>query len=210
VCLDCDDDSLPPVLEQAEKPNRRDLDAYFRVAWDNNFFYVLLDAFDDAILELGSIEGKCAGEGGGQCEDGLSVIFDGRNDRGDYGNDNSRVFAGLSGHTSTPKQGAPPPGTFGVSSTPVGNACYRIEARFPWNYIVFTNGGGTALDHFPPAPNQLYGFDIGVNDWDPSLGTGAFERQSEVFWIAPSKNYSFNSEGIGTMKLSAEADAGPP
>lgn len=210
VCIDCKDDALPAVLEQAEKPNTRDLQAYFRVAWDKNFFYVLLDAFDDAPFAEGSVEGNCAG--GGQCEDSVSVFFDGRGDGGgSYGNDNSRVFAGLSQRFHAPSQGQPASSDVSVSSTLVGNACYRIEARFRWSYVVFNTGGGTAPGQFPPAANQSYGFDISVNDWDPSLSSGQFERQSEVFWIAPGKNYGFNSTGIGSMTLSGgEADAGAP
>jgi hypothetical protein len=200
LCIGCSDTALPAVLEEAEKPSRRDLDAYFRVAWDRNFFYVLLDAFDNFPFSMGKVEGNCKGA---SCEDAVSVFLDGRDDRGaGYGDDNSRVFAGLSGRFDAPSQGQPSSDDVTVVSTPVGLSCYRIEARFGWPYITATKGGAEAIGHFPPAAGQSYGFDIGVNDWDPSLATGELQRQSQVFWLSPGESYGFSPAGIGSMTLS--------
>lgn len=210
-CDDCQENAIPPVLIDGQVPARVDLDARFRVAWDNAFLYVLLDVYDEHLFSEGNPNPNCHG---GACEDGLAVYLDGRNDRvGGYGSDNSRTFIGVSGRIAAPAQEQPSSAKVGAAVTPVGGACYRIEARFDWAHVTAANGGGDVAGHFPPLIGQSYGFDVAVNDWDPGLSEGSIERQSQLFWIFPGKTHSFDPSHIGTMILSggpgAPTDAGP-
>ena len=209
LCLDCErDDLLPLITNETTLPASRDLDAYFRTAWDGDFFYVLGEVFDNHLFDDGVPDGNC---GGGACEDGFSVFFDGlNNDNPDsFENDDHRVFLGLSERIHAPAQGQP--GSAAAMRTArVGAACYRVEAQFDWKYITGILGGGDAPGQFPPLAGQDYGFDISINDWDPAVSDPAqIERQSQVFWVFPGDRYRFNAAGYGTMRLSGGPAAVP-
>ena len=63
TCNNCFDDALPDVTAKNEVPSRRDLEAFFRVAWDNDFLYVLGDVFDSQPFAEGNTlnDGRCQG-----------------------------------------------------------------------------------------------------------------------------------------------------
>ncbi|HWO12316.1 MAG TPA: sugar-binding protein, partial [Polyangiaceae bacterium] len=187
ACTNCFDNTMPEVTARNEVPSRRDLDAYFRVAWDNDFLYVLGDVFDSTLFQGGDVlsqaDGRC--QGGALCEDAFTVFIDGHNNRtvqSGYGNDDKRVFLSLSGKK------------FRVSGQPIGSgevdlkvtqhapACYRIEAQYVWSYVVDVQGGQTLPGLFPPEPGFEYGFDLSINDWDLSVSDNTPQRETELFW----------------------------
>lgn len=214
VCTDCaEDNNTPPITADSTRPPLADLDARFRVAWNGDFFYIFLEAFDDHPFDAG-VPGSTRCQHGAECEDALQVFFDGRNDRllndQGYGFDNSRLFLGLSNRFAAPAQGPPQLGDVEIVTQRQGSRCYRLEAKIDWVYIAATRGGGTAEGQFPPKAGQSYGFDIAINDWDPAISDATrLERQSQIFWVDPGPNYFNKPTGIGPMTLSGGLDAGP-
>jgi len=213
VCANCRDDLTEQISADSSVPPRADLDARFRVAWDEDKLYVLVEAFDNQLYEPGVLGGRCNPETVASCEDAVQVFFLGKEDRTHgYFNDNQRVFLGLSGRVSAPGQGQPNTmaGDVEIKTEPQGNLCYRIEAQVDWAYITNTrNNPGSAQGHFPPAANQSYGFDIAVTDWDaPISDPNGIQRQSQVFWSEPGAEFATKPDGIGTMTLRDGADAG--
>lgn len=210
LCPNCNDQQTPPISADSSIPRKTDLDAYWRVAWDGDFFYLFVEAFDDHLYDAG-VAGSNKCQFGAECEDSVQVFFDGLDNRASnpsagYGNDDHRVFLGLSQRFSAPAQGQPQPEDVAVRTKRQSNFCYRIEAQFDWKYITGTKGGGSAPNKFPPAANQTYGFDISVNDWDPPISdANGIERQSQVFWVNPGQEYANKTIGFGPMKL-----IGPP
>jgi hypothetical protein len=216
TCVDCSDNVLPfQPSAQNEAPPGSDLSAYFRVAWDGDFFYVLAEAFDDSVFNQGSsLGGGCETNTNGNyvpgpvCEDAFAMYFDGLQDGGSYGNTDHRIFLGTSEVSFAPAQGQPPENTVGVRLLPsVGPRCYRMEAQFDWTMLV-SNQGQPVAGKFPPAAGQTYGFDIAVNDWDPSISDASrVERQSQLFW-APRASQSKLDEsiaGVGSIVLTDHA-----
>jgi hypothetical protein len=200
---DCTDDALPEITAVAELPPRRDLDAYFRVAWSPDFFYVLGDVYDDALFANGAgvDDGRC--QNGALCEDALTVFFDGKNDRAQQGDgyqfDDPRVFLGLAGQAYR-VSGFLESGD--VDLKPVQNgACYRIEAQIAWTMIVGVQANAVVEGQFPPATGQNYGFDISVNDWDPGVSDQTERRESHLFWVNPGPQYHRRTAGFGAMTL---------
>jgi hypothetical protein len=223
TCVDCGDDgAMFQPSAQNEAPIGTDLTAYFRVAWDGDFFYVLAEAFDDHVFNEGSTveNGGCNTNGdyvpGPACEDGFTVYFDGRQDGGNYGNEDRRITLGTSGAFFAPAQGQPPDGTVGMLVLPsVGPRCYRMEAQFKWTTLV-SNQSQPVAGKFPPAADQTYGFDIAVSDWDPPVSdASSVERQSQLFYTprAAQSQLHPSIEGVGTIVLrdhSAGGDATTP
>lgn len=210
---DCNDDTLPEVIAVAEVPPRRDLDAYFRVAWSPDFFYVLGDVYDDTLLSTGAAidDGRC--QNGALCEDAITVFFDGLNNRaiqGDgYAFDDPRVFLGLGG-LAYRVSGSLAPGDVDLKPTRIGAACYRIEAQIAWTLIVGTQPNNVIPGQFPPATGQNYGFDVSVNDWDPSNSDQTPRRESHLFWVNPGPKYHNKTAGFGAMTLVDQVSAAPP
>lgn len=211
TCVECVDSGMPfQPSAQNEAPPGSDLGAYFRAAWDGDFFYVLAEAFDDHVFNQGSSvdNGSCRSNGdyvpGPQCEDAFAVYFDGLQDGGDYGNTDHRILLGASSVAFAPSQGQPPEGSVVMRVLPSnGPLCYRIEAQFEWKRLV-SNQGQPVANKFPPAAGQTYGFDIAVSDWDSSLSDAStFERQSQLFWTAraPQTNLHPSIVGVGSIVL---------
>lgn len=221
TCVDCrDGQTVFEPIAQNEAPPRTDLNAYFRVAWDGNFFYVLAEAFDDNVFKAGSTidNGGCRTNGdyvpGPVCEDAFAVYFDGAPEPGGNIGDNDvhRIFLGTSGEAFLPSQGQPPRGTIGLRVVQPGPHCYRMEAQLPWTLLV-SNQGQPVAGKFPPAPEQTYGFDIAVSDWDESLSdASSFERQSQLFWNerAPRSLLHPSILGVGSIILEDHANGQTP
>jgi hypothetical protein len=207
VCSNCADQQTEPVSADGSIPPRKDLDARFRVAWDDNKFYLLVEAFDDHLYDTGVMGGKC--QHPADCEDAVQVFFLGRNDRvRGYNFGNERVFLGLSERFGAPGQGQPELGDVDIQVGRQGNLCYRIEAQVSWAYITATKGGAQAPEFFPPQVGRQYGFDIALNDWDPNISDPSkIQRQSQIFWLSPGPNIELTA-GIGTMTLLGSGDAG--
>jgi hypothetical protein len=208
VCSNCKDEQTELVSADSSVPPRSDLDARFRVAWDADKLYVLVEAFDNQLFSAGASGGRC--QHPAECEDAVQLFLLGRDDRShDYFNDNQRVFLGLSGRSGAPGQGQPAASDVEIVPEVQGSFCYRIEAQIDWAYTTFTKNNGSAPGHFPPAPNQSYGFDIAVTDWDaPISDANAIQRQSQIFWSDPGTDL-VKTEGIDTMTLIGGGDAGP-
>jgi cellulose/xylan binding protein with CBM9 domain len=210
TCDNCVDDALPPVIAQNEVPSRRDLDAWFRVAWDQNFFYVLGDVYDSGLFTEGaSLMGQC--QNGAPCEDGLQIFVDGRNDRASspqYSNTDLRLFLGTS-EKALRISGTPPnsssPGDLDFKATLHGAACYRIEAKISWAFIVVPSNLQPIPNLFPPAVGQEYGFDLAVNDWRPGAPDETARRESQLFWVSPAPDYRQSTAGLGPMRLAEGA-----
>lgn len=214
TCPNCVSDNFPSIIAQNEAPPKTDLDAYVRVAWDGDFFYMLGEAFDNSIFHdgLGLDLGQC--QNGAPCEDAFRVFFDGRNDRatgGVSGNDDFNVFMGFSGKAFRPSGAPVSNNEVQFTRTLQSGSCYRIEAQVSWSYIVSLQGLQEIPGVFPPRSGQQYGFDVSVNDWDPPVSGGTEERQSQLFYVNPQNNYHQSSAGFIPMVLSggSGADAGP-
>ena len=220
TCDNCFDTALPDVTAKNEVPSRRDLDAYFRVAWDNDFLYILGDVYDNQLFSEGETieDGRC--QGGALCEDAFTVFIDGPNNRSvqpSYGNDDKRVFLATGGE-DTPDlkrkafrvSGAPiQAGQVDLKATAHAPACYRLEARFAWSYIVDAQPGQTFENLFPPQPGFEYGFDISINDWERSVSDATPQRESQLFWVSPGADYQNSTSGFGPMRL-VETASPPP
>lgn len=200
VCSNCEDQYTELISADSSIPPVDDLDARFRVAWDGNKFYLLVEAFDNQLFDAGVTGGRCQHQA--ECEDGVQVFFAGNEDRGHgYFNDNQRVFLGLSSQIGAPSQAQPEGTDVELRIERQGNLCYRIEAQVDWRYITSVDHVD-ATGHFPPAAGQSYGFDIAVNDWDAPISDAAgIQRQSQLFWLDPGPNYDDTPDGIGTMTL---------
>jgi hypothetical protein len=210
TCENCFDDALPDVTAKNEVPSRRDLDAYFRVSWDNDFLYVLGDVFDSQLFFDGQSLGDGRCQNGALCEDAFTVFVDGHNNRSvqpSYGNDDKRVFLSL-GNKSFRVSGAPiKAGEVDLKATAHAAACYRIEGQFAWSYLVDVQNGQTLAGLFPPEPGFEYGFDMSINDWDRSVASDTPQRESQLFWVSPGDDYQHVTSGFGPMRL---VDAVPP
>jgi hypothetical protein len=218
ICVECNDSVLTfQPSAQNEAPPGSDLSAYFRVAWDANFFYVLAEGFDDHVFHRGSTveNGGCQTSSDGNnvpgptCEDAFAVYFDGlQNGQNISSNEVHRVFLGTSGTSFAPAQGQPGNAVGMRVLTPPGPHCYRMEAQFDWKYLV-SNQGQPVPGKFPPAEDQTYGFDIAVSDWDPSVSDESrFERQSQLFWSPRAQQSELHPSvaGIGTIILEDSSD----
>jgi len=207
TCNNCRDQQTPAISADATVPPREDLDARFRVAWDADKFYVLVEAFDNQPY-AGGMEGNGCQQAA-NCEDAVQVFFAGRQATHNYFNDNQRLMLGLSEGIGAPGQGLPPAGDVEIKTERQGNLCYRIEAQIDWGYITSVKNLSPDPAHFPAAPNNTYGFDIALNDWDaPISDPNAIQRQSQIFWLDPGPNYAEKPDQIGTMQLLGGSDAG--
>jgi hypothetical protein len=215
TCDNCIDTALPDVAAKNEVPPRSDLDAYFRVAWDENFFYMLGDVYDRNPLSNGA-EGGGICQGGALCEDAFTLFFDGRNNRNQpggesYNIDDPRIFVSL-GNRSYWVSGPPvaPPHVDLKAVTTHGPYCYRLEAQVSWTLIVGIQGNADAFpDQFPPKPGNQYGFDISVNDWDPGVSVDTESRESQLFWVNPGAGYHEVTTGFGAMTLVEQVSPEP-
>jgi cellulose/xylan binding protein with CBM9 domain len=209
TCEKCFDNAFPDVIGKAVVPPRSDLEAYFRVAWNQDFFYLLGDVFDKTLFSEGaSVGGQC--QNGAPCEDGLTLFIDGHNNRATsagYGNDDLRIFLGTSDTSHRVSNAQVQPQQLDFKTTVVGAACYRIEAKVSWAYIVATQNNTPIANLFPPAVGQEYGFDLSVNDWDLSASDETPQRESQLFWVSPVENYHQETSGFGPMRLGEAATA---
>jgi hypothetical protein len=206
VCANCVDQVTPPVTADGTVPPRDDLDARFRVAWDADKLYLLVEAFDNQVYSTGAPGDRCQHA---ECEDAVQVILLGRGNRAEgYYNDNKRIFLGSSQRFSAPSQQQPVSSDVELKVGRTGDFCYRIEAQVDWAFITLAQNG-TVPGHFPPAPGQSYGFDIALNDWDaPVSDPAGIQRQSQIFWQDPGPGYAMVPADIGTMTLLGGSDAG--
>jgi hypothetical protein len=205
TCDNCFDDALPDVIAKNEVPLRSDLEAYFRVAWDEDFFYLLADVYDGALIANGADNDNGQCQNGALCEDAMTVFFDGRNNRHvspGYGIDDSRVFLGLGNKVFRVSNALPAARDVDLKATVHDAACYRIEAQFSWTFVVGVQGNAAELvGQFPPAINQEYGFDVSVNDWDPGVSDPTPKRESQLFWVSPGAEYQHVTSGFGPIRL---------
>jgi hypothetical protein len=209
TCDNCVDQSLPEVTASSVVPARGDLEAYFRVAWNDGFFYLLGDVFDANLISDGPVAGQC--QNGSLCEDAFAVLFDGRNNRAEQPSpniDDLYVFIGTGGNAYRISNRVPEPGELDFKATPNGAACYRIEAQFSWAYVTGAQNGQAIAGQFPPVIGQHYGFDVAVNDWDPGVSDPAPQRESQLFWVNPQDGYQQNTSNFGPMLLTAGVAGG--
>jgi hypothetical protein len=212
TCEDCVDTSLPTVALPNVVPARKDLDAYFRVAWDEAFFYLLGDVHDTSVVADGEQrDGNCQGAAAALCEDSFSVLVDGHNDRLEQPTpqaDDLYLFLGLGSKAFRYSQRPVAEADMSFIATPHGAACYRIEARFTWAYMTGLQGG-LPEPEFAPAVGKQYGFDVAVNDWDPGISDPGPQRESQLFWVSPGNGFQQNTTNFGAMTLTEGITSGP-
>jgi cellulose/xylan binding protein with CBM9 domain len=210
ACANCGGDKDPGTDQRptsaSSTPLASDLSGYFRLSWDTSNLYVFAEAFDDQPISSGNYKS----------EDGLVMMFDGLNDRasdGDFGNDDERVYIGLSkSHEglTRPLQ----PGQLVLEAKANGLFCYRIEAQLSWRYIVGFDEQNSQ-GQLPPAIGKNYGFDISFNDWDRAPGgaePAVNEHQHQIFWVDPGDAWWRLAQGYGGITLVSDgsSDAGAP
>lgn len=207
-CENCDDPTTPAIVNQNTQPLRSDLDAYYRLAWDRDFLYLLGEVYDDHLFAQGeSLVGQLEGcNEGAECEDSLMLLLDGRNNPGTYSSDDHRIYFGLSQSMAFPSQGEAKDSDVSVFARANGGSCFLIEARVRWTYLVAANNGQSIDGLLPPANGQAYGFDVAVSDVDPSPTVAdAMERQSLLFWKSPGEaDYRFKTTGFGRVELAGD------
>lgn len=213
TCPNCTNDNFPTIIAQNEAPSKADLDAYVRVAWDSDFFYLLGEAFDNSVFHDGASLGLGQCQNGAPCEDAFRVFFDGRNNREvntNKENDDFDVFLGTSGQAFRPSGAPVSRSEVDLTRTFLSASCYRIEAQISWSYIVSLQGLQEIPGVFPPKSGQSYGFDVSINDWDTAVSDATIrQRQSQLFYVNPGDLYHQKPVGYIQMVLSGGEDAGP-
>lgn len=205
VCSEagCADPEFAPISAFATPPLRKDLDAYFRVAWDASFLYLVVEAFDDDIyIDPGTrADEKC--QSPADCEESMTLFFDGFDERtpgGSYGASGRRIFLGLQNGLFS-RNDDPEADEVGIAGQMNGPACYRIEAQVQWQFLVAQ--GNPPPGQFPPAVGNTYGFDLSVSDWDTDKLSEPerVRRQSQVFWVNPGPEYRGTMGGFQELRL---------
>jgi hypothetical protein len=178
------------ILYQSASP--ADLTAAFRVAWDANALYVFAQVRDDQI-----VAGNATNL---EQQDGIELLTDGDlNDlTPNYGPDVHHLFVGAIAKNVLERNQTLPSGYVELSVRPE-QKCYFVEMRLRWFYLM-------GLIMYTPVPGDRHGFTIAVNDWDvaPGAEAGAAERQTQLFWTVPGKNYDYETTGFGIVTLGNE------
>jgi cellulose/xylan binding protein with CBM9 domain/pectate lyase-like protein/parallel beta helix pectate lyase-like protein len=169
--------SLPlgQVCPTCITPVASDLAANVRVGWDNTYLYALVEVSDNSVeVDVTAQIYE---------NDGIEVMIDGLRDRTTtYGSDDHQIFVQADGLTAaaghTPGDGK----IIAAARQRIGG--YTLEVAIRWDFI-----GGN-----PPVGNQLYGFDVAVNDRDNGV------RVNQLFWkYAP--NHWQDTSGFGDLGL---------
>ncbi len=162
---------------QGNISNDDDLSATFKLVWDNDYFYVLGEITDDALVN---------DNGAVYQDDAVEIYFD-------FGNDKATAYANNDFQFTfrwednainvSPAQNSSAGVDFAMESSSTG---YVFELRMPWNTL-----GGT------PEVGQLHGFDFQLNDDDNG---GA--RDGKLSWNAATDDAWENPSIFGTVILS--------
>ena len=184
-----------PILN--EVPDADDLTAVFGAAWDDGGLYVAATVRDDQIAVWPNPPSSPVTE----TQDGIELFVDGilPDANPDYSPDVHHLFMdaiALPPNNVSERNQQLQAGDVVVASTVVAR-CYYIEARLSWSYVM-----GRAP--YTPKGGDVHGFTIAVNDWDlpprPDADTRPV-RQTQLFWVVPGPNYSYQTTGFGTLTL---------
>jgi gliding motility-associated-like protein len=154
-----------------------DLDATYKIAFDTDNLYILVNVTDDDV----------SNDGGNYWEnDGVEIYIDMGNDKqGTYGADDYQYTFNF-GESPT-IYGTNNNNTGVVYNTGTTADGYLLEVSFPW----------TTLGVGMPAEDDLIGFDIIINDDDAGGG-----RDHRLAWNDGSYNAFSNPSLFGTQKFS--------
>ncbi|MFN3404255.1 MAG: sugar-binding protein [Cytophagaceae bacterium] len=153
-----------------------DLSATYKMTYDANNLYVLVDVNDEDLRNDG---------GDPWDNDGVELFIDKGNDKNPTYGANDFQFAFVYNNTSVVeyKHNA----TAGVTyANAVKTGGYAMEIRIPWSTI-----GGA------PVPGEQIGFDVHVNDDD-----GGGTRDSKIAWNDANDNAYHSPAAFGTIKIS--------
>lgn len=203
VCVTCMNQApIPPVANPAP-PDKADLQAWFRTAWDDFYLYVLVEVRDDDLVDVARVppNDMVGMLGNSGYEDAVELLVSGDHSKGNYGGDDKQLFFGLDGALGTyqnkPDPGPPPDALFRVTK---GRGCYTLELRLTLHYVA-------PNPPLKPEVGQVLGFTASVNDWDFVSADGGrlSQKQSHLFSSDPRNNYWILTDGFATLTL-----AGPP
>jgi hypothetical protein len=174
-----------------EPADSTDLNATFRVAWDEAALYVFAQVHDDQIVawEASNLERQ----------DGVELLLNGDlNDvNNQYSPDVHHLFVGAlaPANANVVERNQQLQAGDTRAATQVAARCYSVEMSLSWPYVM------GRVPHTPVA-GELHGFTIAVNDWDsPPLTSDPPVRQTQYFWVVPGKNYSYETTGFGVVTL---------
>jgi hypothetical protein len=190
-CADCKPQPPIPDVVDSSPPPADDLTAAFRLGWDAEFLYVLVEARDDDLVN-GAAPVDAGALGAGVKQDAAELVFNADLVPGGIGTDDRQLFYGLDGSVEWPNQTAVPslPSKHEVR---IADTCYVIEVRIAWLYL--NAGSRSTMD-----ADEEIGFLVAINDWDRAQA-GEAQRQSHLFSKNPGDGYWYTTDGYGRIHL---------
>jgi hypothetical protein len=196
---------MDQVTDRFTVPLPDDLSARFRVAWDDNFLYVLAEVHDKDIVVAAPPQADAGGElPRALREDAVELMLNGDGppspDAGyiGYSSKAFQIFFGVDGTAEVMNQGSPIDMMNGnYFAVGMGTKCYAVEIKLTWSYLT----GGTH--------GNAIGFTAAVDDWD-SVQTAQndggdasliLKRQSHLFSNDPRDQYWNYTSGFGSLTL---------
>lgn len=151
-----------------------DLSAWFRVLWDEESLYFLIEVLDDILSSTSTVD---------FLQDGIEIYFDGNNSKSKfYGEDEFQLRSVIDGDTMYVDIGAEFKGIhIGKQITSEG---YMLEAAIPWQNL------NTRV-----MEGQFVGLDIHINDSDSET------RNGKIAWYCTKDNAYQSPAHFGTLKL---------
>jgi hypothetical protein len=192
-CTSCSPQPPIPNVVDPSRPPAEDLTAAFRLGWDANFLYVLVEARDDDLVDdAAPVDAGALGTGVKQ--DSVELVFNADLVPGGIGTDDRQLFYALDGSVEWPNQVAvpTPPSKHAVRAS---GTCYAVEIRIAWPYL-------TANSRSTMGADDELGFVAAVNDWD-RVPAGEAQRQSHLFSKDPGDGYWYTTDGYGRIHLAA-------
>jgi hypothetical protein len=199
ICRGCTPQfPLPKVVDPALPRTTEDLDAWFRMAWDDDSLYAVFEVRDD---ELALAESQLPGSdlaklGPSVVEDAVELLISLDRSQGGFGVDDMQLFYGIDGTVGRPNQSEPAPTEPSLFKLTTGHGCYTVEIELRFAYMAKN-------DKYLPKQDQVIGFVAAVNDWDYKQADGGRipERQAHIFSKDMPDQYWVKAESFGTLTL---------
>jgi hypothetical protein len=203
VCRLCTTQSpIPEVVDTEQLPPIKDLQAWFRTAWNESSLYVVVEVRDDELVpaEKPLPPGELGKLGPSVVEDAVELLISLDRSTGGFGVDDMQLFYGLDGTVGRPNQSvlapAMPPNTFAVAT---GHRCYTVDVELRFLYM--------ATKPYTPMQGDIIGFTAAIDDWDYLQADGGRvpQRQSHIFSKNTDDQYWVNASSFALLTL-----GGPP